>query len=179
MSARLALLMGAALLCGGCEVPSEIGMPCVLVKKSKTEQPKFDWVTLADIGDGKRDFISFGSLDCEDMVCVRDANSPIVTKVVEVGEGSDKQKVTMVMGYCSKSCVPSDSGTPQLQDPCPVNHPEASAEVKAGMSCRPLLLDQKTLDDLRANDPTTYRATFGDNVSPNFCASKTAPSTNN
>ena len=33
MSARLALLMGAALLCGGCEVPSDIGKPCVLVKK--------------------------------------------------------------------------------------------------------------------------------------------------
>jgi hypothetical protein len=165
MSARLALLVGAALLCGGCEVPSDIGKPCVLVKKSQSGQTKYDPVTPADIGKGDKDFISFGSLDCEDLICVRDANSPIVTR-------GENEQLT-VMGYCSKACQPSDTNAPQLQDPCAVNHPEASAEVKAGMSCRALLLDQAALDYMRANDPVGYRQTFGDNTSPYFCASKT------
>jgi hypothetical protein len=38
------------------------------------------------------------------------------------------------------------------------------------MACRALLLDQKALDDLRRDDPVTYRATFGANNSPYFCA---------
>ncbi|WNG45750.1 adventurous gliding motility lipoprotein CglD [Archangium minus] len=161
MSARLALLVGAALLCGGCEVPSDIGKPCVLVKKSTTGQ-KFDPVTLADIGAGDKDFISFGSLDCEDLVCVRDANSPIQTS----GEGD----ALRVLGYCSKSCVPTDDGAPQLQDFCAVNHPEASADVKERMSCRALLLDAEALEYMRKNQPEEYRATFGENASPYFCA---------
>lgn len=171
MSARLALLVGAALLCGGCEVPSDIGKPCVLVKKSSSDQQKYDWVTKDDIGKGDKDFISFGSLDCEDLICVRDANSPIVTQ--EVGDADAKQ--TVVMGYCSKACQPSESNAPQLQDPCAVNDPDASAEVKASMSCRALLLDQAALDYMRAKDPVGYRQTFGDNASPYFCAAKTDP----
>ncbi|QRK04671.1 adventurous gliding motility lipoprotein CglD [Archangium violaceum] len=165
MSARLALLVGAALLCGGCEVPSDIGKPCVLVKKSTKEGEKSDPVTLEDIGEGDKDFISFGALDCEELVCVRDANSPIQTS----GEGDGLR----VLGYCSKACVPSDDGAPQIQSPCAVNHPEASAEVKASMSCRPLLLDQQALDYMRANSPEEYRATFGENSSPYFCAAST------
>lgn len=165
MSARLALLVGAALLCGGCEVPSDIGKPCVLVKKSQSGTTKYDPVTLSDIGAGDKDFISFGSLDCEDLICVRDANSPVQTS----GEGDGLR----VLGYCSKACVSNDTNTPQLQDPCAVNHPEASAEVKASMSCRALLLDQAALDYMRAKDPVGYRQTFGDNSSPYFCAAKT------
>ncbi|MGZ3460896.1 MAG: adventurous gliding motility lipoprotein CglC [Archangium sp.] len=167
MSARLALLVGAALLCGGCQVRSDIGKPCVLVKKSQSGQ-KYDPVTLSDIQEDQ-DFISFGSTDCEDLVCVRDAHSPIKTS----GEGDGLR----VLGYCSKACVPSDST--QLQSPCAVNDPDADAQVKASMSCRPLLLDQQALDDLRAKDPAGYRQTFGDNASPYFCAATTtAPSGN-
>jgi hypothetical protein len=162
MSARLVLLVGAALLCGGCEVPSDIGKPCVLVKRSQSGQ-KYDPVRMEDIN-VDQDFISFGSLDCEDLVCVRDARSPVRT----TGEGSELR----VLGYCSKACVADN-----LQNPCAVNHPDADAQVKERMSCRPLLLDQQALDDLRAKDPAGYRATFGDNASPYFCASTTPVTT--
>ena len=156
MSARLALLVGAALWCGACQVSSDIGKPCVLVKRSTTGA-KYDPVTASDI-QIDQDFISFGSLECEDLVCVRDARSEI--KFAEDG--------TSVLGYCSKACV-ADA----LVAPCTVNNPQADPTVKANMSCRALLLDQQALDDLRAKDPVGYRETFGDNASPYFCASTT------
>ena len=155
MSARLALLVGAALWCGACQVSSDIGKPCVLVKRS-TSGAKYDPVVQADIT-SDQDFISFGSLECEDLVCVRDARSEI--KLAEDGNS--------VLGYCSKACVAEAQGT------CTVNNSAADPTVKANMSCRALLLDQPTLDALRAKDPVGYRQTFGDNASPYFCASST------
>lgn len=161
MSARLALLVGAALVCGGCEVPSDIGKPCVLVKKPAAgSSAKYETVALADI-QFDQDFISFGSQDCDELICVRNAYAPIET----TGEGEQQ----LVLGYCSKACVPDTAAS--LQPTCSVNHPEASAEVESKMTCRPLLLDQKALDDFRSKDPVGYRNTFGDNASPYFCAS--------
>lgn len=172
MSARLALLVGAALLCGGCEVASDIGKPCVLVRKATAQEQQAEpdrepfRVIMENQLQAGQDFISFGSVECEDLVCVRDAAfDPKLAADADLAKEAAK-------GYCSKACVPPDNA--QLQNPCAVNHPGADAQVKETMSCRPLLLDQKALDDLRANDPVTYRATFGDNASPNFCASKPA-----
>jgi hypothetical protein len=154
MSSRLALLLSAVLLCGGCKVNSDIGKRCLLVKKSTDPNKESDFVVERDLVAGQ-DFISFGSLDCEDLVCVKDADMPI-----EKAEDTD-----YVLGYCSKACVPDE-----LVDPCAVTDPDALASVKDRMSCRALLLDQQALDDLRQSDPATYRATFGDNNSPYFCA---------
>ena len=154
MSSRLALLVSAVLLCGGCKVNSDIGKRCLLVKKAPAGSDAESAPVLeTDLSDGQ-DFISFGSLDCEDLVCVKDADMPL-----------EKADNGQVLGYCSKPCVQDE-----LVDPCPVTAPEALASGKDRMSCRALLLDQKALDDLRANDPATYRATFGDNNSPYFCA---------
>jgi len=158
MSARLALLVGAALLCGGCEVPSEVGKPCLLVKKSTSADRKFDLVVPSDVR-FDQDFVSFGSQDCEDLICVRNANSEV--KVAEDGS---------VLGYCSRACAEGGADTI-----CAVNHPDADATVKATMGCRSLLLDQQALNDLRRENPAEYRSTFGENNSPFFCAS--TPST--
>jgi hypothetical protein len=152
MSSRLALLVSAVLLCGGCKVTTDIGKPCLLVKKgaSGVAAP----VTRDDLKEGQ-DFISFGSLDCEDLVCVKDADMP-----VESAENGQ------IKGYCSKACVADP-----LINVCEVTDADVHESVKTrGMSCRPLLLDQLALDELRRTDPATYRATFGDNNSPYFCA---------
>lgn len=176
MSARLALLVGAALLSGGCEVASDIGKSCVLVRKATeaeiTAEP--DREPFREILEGElqagQDFISFGTVECEDLVCVRDAAfKPNLDDVAE----ADRPK-TPAKGYCSKACVPPDEA--DLLNPCAVNHPDAEEQVKESMSCRPLLLDQKALDDLRATNEALYEATFGDTASPNFCASKPAAS---
>jgi len=153
MSSRLALLVSAALLCGGCKVTSDIGKPCLLVKRGATGNTSVP-VTTADLSKGQ-DFVSFGALDCEDLVCVLDANTPVQT--ADNGQ---------VKGYCSKACVAETPNT------CAVTDPEASEAVRNSMACRPLLLDQKALEDLKASDPATYRATFGDNTSPYFCAAQ-------
>ncbi|ATB27345.1 adventurous gliding motility lipoprotein CglC [Melittangium boletus] len=162
MSARLALLMGAALLCGGCEVPSEVGKPCLLVKKSSSADRKFDPVVPSDI-QLDQDFVSFGSQDCEDLICVRTAGSKLETTV----EGD----VERVLGYCSKACTEGNTTT------CAINHPDATDEIKSTMSCRSLLLDQQALDDFRKQDPAGYRATFGENASPFFCAATSSTGT--
>ncbi|HEX5751391.1 MAG TPA: adventurous gliding motility lipoprotein CglC [Archangium sp.] len=153
MSSRLALLVSAVLLCGGCKVNSDIGKRCLLVKKSTDPSRESDPVVVNDLSAGQ-DFISFGSLDCEDLVCVKDADMPVET--ADNGQ---------VFGYCSSACVPDE-----LVDPCPVTDPEAIESVKSRMSCRALLLDQQALDDLRQKDPATYRSYFGDSNSPYFCA---------
>jgi hypothetical protein len=154
MSSRLALLVSAALLCGGCKVTSDIGKSCLLVKRGTGSDSAP--VTLEDLQDGQ-DFISFGALDCEDLVCVLDANTPRV--VAKNGQ---------VQGYCSKACVAETPNTCAVTDAATdPNTPEA---VKTRMACRPLLLDQKALEDLKATDPATYASTFGNNTSPYFCA---------
>ncbi|MFY0530089.1 adventurous gliding motility lipoprotein CglC [Archangium gephyra] len=153
MSSRLALLVSAVLLCGGCKVNSDIGKSCQLVKKSTDPNRESDPIYPDELTAGQ-DFISFGALDCEDLVCVKDADMPLET--AEDGR---------VLGYCSKACVPDE-----LVDPCAVTDPLAIESVKDRMSCRALLLDQQALDNLRQKDPATYRSYFGDNNSPYFCA---------
>lgn len=177
MSARLALLVGAALLSGGCEVASDIGKSCVLVRKATEAEIKAepDREPFREILEGElragQDFISFGTVECEDLVCVRDAAFK-PTFDPELNE--DQQKLVAAKGYCSVACVPPDQT--DLVNPCAVNHPDAEEQVKESMSCRPLLLDQQALDDLRASNEALYEATFGDTASPNFCASKPAAS---
>jgi len=173
MSARLALLVGAALLCGGCEVSSDIGKPCVLVRKATAEELKANpslgntrSIMESELRAGQ-DFISFGSVECEDLICVRDtAYNP------GLAAGTDLTKEA-ARGYCSMACV-----TDPLVNTCAVTTSEADANVKERMTCRALLLDQKALDDMRANDPVGYRRTFGDNNSPYFCAGTATTASN-
>ena len=159
MFARLALLMGAALLCGGCEVTSDTGKPCVLVKKAPSGEGAVSVLPSDIVRD--QDFISFGSVECEDLVCVRTGGTDIET----AGEGNAVQ----VLGYCSKACTPSSTD-------CAVTHPDTTETTKSSMSCRPILLDQLALTTLKKNDPVAYERIFGKNESPNYCASSASGS---
>jgi hypothetical protein len=160
MSARLALLVAATLLCGGCEIKSDIGRRCTLVRKATAEEltahpelGKTRPILYTELKPGQ-DFISFGMTECEDLICVRD------TSYAEPPEEDG-----LARGYCSKACV-----TDSLQNDCLVNASDAEASVKDRMVCRALLLDQQAMDDMRVNDPVAYRNTFGENNSPYFCA---------
>ncbi|HEX8438168.1 adventurous gliding motility lipoprotein CglC [Archangium sp.] len=173
MSARLALLVGAALVLGGCEIKSDIGKSCVLVRKA-TDQELKDHPELGktrDIMESElregQDFISFGSVECEDLICVRDGGFE-----PGLAAGTDLTK-TAAKGYCSKACLDG-----ALQNNCAVTDPAAVESVKDRMACRALLLDQKALEDLKASDPAAYSATFGDNNSPSFCAAESPPAGN-
>ncbi|WP_043432368.1 adventurous gliding motility lipoprotein CglC [Cystobacter fuscus] len=160
MSARLALLlMGAALLCGGCEVPADTGKRCGLVKKDPNDPTGLGSipVTPSDIR-FNQDFISFGAVDCEELVCVRTAGTELQT--------SGENEAIQVMGYCSKACNLESTTA------CAVTHPDTAEDVKATLGCRPLLLDQVALDTLKRTNPAEFERLFGRNESPNFCASK-------
>lgn len=162
MFVRSALFLSAVLLMGGCDVTTELGKPCRLVRKATADEQaqgptKFVEIQEKDIA-ADQDFISFGALDCEDLICVRDDASP---------RSEDPQAVAL--GYCSKECV---QGT---TTGCEITRTvdDVQAGLKDRMTCRPLLLDQATLDAIRVADETYYRRTFGENNSPYFCAGAT------
>ncbi|RKH44244.1 adventurous gliding motility lipoprotein CglC [Corallococcus llansteffanensis] len=166
MFVRSALFMSAVLLLGGCEVTTELGKECRLVRKATTaEQETFgrDFMPILerDIA-ADQDFISFGALDCEDLVCVRDDASP----------RSDNPN-DEALGYCSKECV---EGT---TTGCEVTRDDAAEGIKERMTCRPLLLDQATLEAIKVADEAFYRRTFGENNSPYFCAGASAQAQGN
>ncbi len=168
MSVRTALLMSAAMLLGGCEVSSEIGKECTLVRKASAEEEqtfgrKFMPILEKEVAP-RQDFISFGSIECEDLVCVRDAAFPRATNDDGTVNGNAEAK-----GYCSKECV-EGSNACEVKDTSGV-----LPGLPERMSCRALLLDQVTLEALRSSDEAFYRRTFGENNSPFFCAG--APTT--
>ncbi|MCP3163785.1 adventurous gliding motility lipoprotein CglC [Myxococcus qinghaiensis] len=161
MSLRAAFLVSTALLLGGCKVSSEIGKPCTLVRKALPEEnspTKTMPVLESEVAD-RQDFISFGSLECEDLICVRDQDYPRA----RTAEG-EVDLTAAAMGYCSKPCV-EGSNACEVKDTSDVE-----PNLPGRMACRSLLLDQDTLDALRSADEGFYRRTFGENNSPFFCA---------
>jgi hypothetical protein len=155
MSVRLAVFLSAALLASGCEVTTELGKPCVLVKRdpssNSTTGVRSTPVLESEIATNQ-DFISFGSTDCEDLICVRDADAP-----------RDADPNAAAQGYCSQECVEGSST-------CEVTDSSVDEALRTRMTCRSLLLDQASLERLKKDDPVAYRNTFGETNSPYFCA---------
>lgn len=146
--ASLALLL---LVTVGCKVQTDLGTPCRMWKRAPDggRDPLLEGQIKAG-----RDFIAFGSVDCEDLVCVRDKN------YVPDGGMADQAK-----GYCSKPCVQSESACPPADD--------ADLKVPSRkLYCRPLLLDSETLS-LICDNPDGGAAkcleAFGNTSSPDFC----------
>jgi hypothetical protein len=167
MSPRHALLLSAAFLLGGCEVTTELGKPCFLVRAATQAELQAGSTRAVrmkekDLTVGQ-DFISFGSAECEDLICVRDAAFAGSTNPDEDAQG-----------YCSRACVSEGSE-------CTVTDTEVPATLRERMACRALLMDNEALARLKAADPVTYRNTFGENNSAYFCAGQTAsgPGTQN
>jgi hypothetical protein len=155
MSIRWVLLAGAlsGVLFTGCSSTSDLGTTCTLVKKNPNEAN--DGIKSIPIMESEivagRDYISFGSTECEEFVCVRDASTP---KSDATGPAT---------GVCTRSCIVTDSSSCKT----------GKSEVDKGSNpytCRALLLDPDTLAAIKASDPATYAQTFGDNLSPYFCA---------
>jgi hypothetical protein len=162
------LMVGALLLSGGCQESSELGKQCTLIRKATAEELQQDPTIHRSIkerelpapreGEARQDFISFGAATgCEDLICVRDAwyEPP-------AGVNPDAEAV----GYCTRACVQGEASR------CTVlpGTSNVVSGVRERMTCRPLLLDQQQLDQLRAEDPVAYRQTFGDNTSPYYCS---------
>jgi hypothetical protein len=148
----LVLLAIASSALASCSVHTDLGTPCVLVKRDPTDTDESDGIRSIPIKESEvqlgKDFISFGAVECENYVCVRDANTP---------KGSTPN--ADAMGICSRACAfGSSTACPSVD---PTNLP---------LTCRALLLDEATVGTICANDPTRCERFFGNSRSPYFCA---------
>ena len=150
----LALLIGAA-----CQDSTDLGKtPCSLVKKGADGGP--EPVIVAELSAGK-DFLSFGAVQCEDLVCVLDKQG--VGAVLAQAATTPSVLSNPALGYCSRACVQGSSTTCTPQIDNQQNDPALS------MSCQQLVLDQATIAEI-CKDPAKCQAYFDNNRSPFFCA---------
>src|SRR6266849_5098747 len=72
---RMALLALLTVL-EACRSATDLGNPCVLVKKNPDGGSTPVSIKERELPDGGKDFISFGAAICENLVCVRAPASP-------------------------------------------------------------------------------------------------------
>ncbi len=142
----------ALLAMGACE-QTDLNIPCKLVRGlpdgGRADLLKSDPIVK---NSANKDFISFGSTECEDKVCVRDS------AFQEADDGG------VAEGYCSRACVANSSIG------CASYSGQLDNDAKTKLSCRPLILDENTLAAIKAKDPVSYQRIFGVTTSPYFCA---------
>jgi hypothetical protein len=152
---RLFLLAPIALfLAIGCRQQTGLNIPCQLVKRDPADG---GILTIKEkeikVGAGK-DFISFGSAECEDFVCVRDSN---FTRADAGDQVPDPE--APALGYCSRSCLPNTE--------CPSQEAGDDESAARRLSCRPLLLDAETISQICTVTPGVP---FCGASTPYFCA---------
>ena len=153
--------LGLGIALSTCTPRTDLGKDCFLVRRNPAYTPDGGGPTAVNLLEKdikpSMDFISFGSVECEDLVCVRDLNyvpGPMV-------KPEDNAK-----GYCSRACT---AGTV-----CPAMVGADDANPAKSLSCRALLLDDQTLVAIKTADPATFQKYFGATLSPFFCARGTA-----
>ncbi len=154
MSLRWTFLVGALVSASvtGCAPQTDLGKECTLVRKNTTGSgPPSIFIKESEIVPGK-DFISFGATECEDLVCVRNADAPI---------GSDP--TADAKGKCSRPCLETNAASCQTGD-------DKVDQSDQNFVCRAMLLDTETLAAIKEADPARYKQYFGDTTSPYFCA---------
>lgn len=165
IATHLGLIAATTLLAVSCAPSSGLNLGCTLVKKDPTDSTgqRSTFITNADIkSNAARDVISFGAVECEDLVCIREGGAPLV--------GTDTD---VVKGWCSRPCPENST------DKCPSDDPALDKVPLSKLSCRKLLLDEAALAALKTQDPALFKRYFGDTTSPFFCARDVvAPATN-
>jgi hypothetical protein len=150
MSTRLVtavMFVAAASLVMGCRPATDLNTPCRLVagnpdggaprqlleKEVRAKQT------------ANKDFISLGTVECEDFICVRDTSFQ-----------SDAGDDDPAFGYCSRACAQGSS--------CP-SQDSSLDDGPNRLRCRALLLDAETLKELsdKGLNPGNVR-------DPYFCA---------
>jgi hypothetical protein len=147
MNRLLFAVAALGIIAVGCKPPTDLNKSCTLVKRNP------DGGTPLAILEGEvrnasgqnKDFIAVGSLDCEDLICVRDS---LFT--------SDAGANEPALGYCSRACV---------QDSVCPSYDESLDRGPKALSCRALLLSAETLAALGTGD-----GGFAGIRDPFFCA---------
>ncbi len=126
-----------AFVISGCTVSSGLNKPCnlpklVMINDAGVVVPITEGEVQENLGTSSgatRDFVAFGAVDCEDLVCVRDSSFPKGTVLTEPA-----------IGYCSRPCAQGLA--------CPSDDPALDERGDTRMSCRPLLLTKEALKAL-------------------------------
>ena len=144
------VLAGALALLGACRPATDLNKPCTLIRRNPDGgKPLALLESDVQAQQGRnKDFIALGVVECEDLICVRDA-----TFVSDAGSTGSAQ------GYCSASCEQGST--------CPSFDP-ALDRGPLRLNCRPLLLDSRSLGSLDAGDLGSVR-------DPYFCARGQTP----
>jgi hypothetical protein len=147
MNRLLFAVAALGIIAVGCKPATDLNRSCSLVKRNPdggTPIPILE-SEVRNAQGANKDFIAVGSLDCEDLICVRDS---LFTS--DAG-GSDP-----ALGYCSRQCVQNTS--------CPSFDENLDKGPKA-LNCRALLLSAETLAALSGGD-----GGFSGVRDPFFCA---------
>lgn len=139
----------------GCLAPTDYGTPCQLIKKNPND-PNGHGIPIKE-GEiaAAQDFVSFGTTECEDRVCVRDS-------AFQRPPGATDD--TPAQGYCSTQICSPESTTS-----CRSFSAADDKNPAKRLTCRPLLLDEATLAAICAADAAAC-AQLGDSKKPYFCA---------
>ncbi len=160
LRARLLLVVAAvALSIMACSADTDLGKEgCHLLKSLPDGGPTN--VIVAELSAGK-DFLSFGSVECEDLICVLDQNG--VADVLAQATANPAVLADPATGYCSHACAQGSNGgcTPQYQD--------LQNDPSKVMSCRALVLDDDTIAEI-CKDPVKCQQYFNNSRSAFFCA---------
>jgi hypothetical protein len=153
---RNALLVAATtcgvLLLGACRPATDLNRTCTLVKRNPDGGTGTLPILEKDVRNAQganKDFIAIGSIECEDLVCVRDS-----AFTNDAGPDDPAQ------GYCSRQCVQGSA--------CPSFEESLDKGPKA-LNCRALLLTAETLAALSGDGG------FAGVRDPYFCARGATP----
>jgi hypothetical protein len=144
---RITIVFAALTVFSACKPKTDLNNKCSLVKRNLDGGQPLP-IAEADLKSKKannKDFLSFGTVECEDLLCVRDADFQ-----------SDAGPTEAAFGYCSKAC--------QVGAVCP-SFDETLDKGSSALSCRALLLDAETLARLKETGGLP-----GNITDPYFCA---------
>lgn len=153
MNRLLFVVSALSVLTLGCKPTTDLNNRCLLVKRNPDGGTP---ITLREsevrnAQSQNKDFIAVGSLDCDDLICVRDSFF-----VTDAGADAPAE------GYCSRECG-------MLGSLCP-SADEALDQGPNALHCRALLLSPETLAALSGSD-----GGFAGLRDSNFCARSGGP----
>jgi len=155
----LLIVVAVALSMMACKADTDLGKPDCHLLKALPDGGATN-VIVAELSAGK-DFLSFGAVECEDLICVLDVNG--VAQVLAQATANPDVLADPATGYCSHSCAQGNATgcTPQYQD--------LQNDPSMIMACRALVLDDDTIAEI-CKDPVKCQEYFNNSRSAFFCA---------
>lgn len=129
-----------------CQGERDLGQTCKMTRSSATEGEPPEQIPVDRVANPDLDYVSLGSAECEDLVCVRTA-----------GSQNPEPEGDKARGYCTAPCIENTDCQPDFEG------------RQGALQCARMLLDQKYLDELKATSPETYERVFGSGASSKYC----------